>query len=129
MKMKIRGVDPVDREIGARVRTYRLMRGLSQAALADELEVSFQQLQKYEKGANRISGGRLTKIAQALQVEPSILLGSETGKPASNGADELIALIDPDAMRLLKAFNRIREPVRSAILDLAETYANVVPKR
>src|SRR6202163_4796700 len=60
---------PVDRSVGRRIRILRVGRGLSQTALASELGLTFQQLQKYEKGTNRVSASRLHDIAQILGVE------------------------------------------------------------
>src|SRR5215211_2374432 len=67
--------DPVDVEVGQRIRIQRLQSGLSQTALAEQLGVTFQQVQKYEKGVNRVGAGRLTKIAEVLAVPVSTLFG------------------------------------------------------
>ena len=64
--MSVKRPDPVDVEVGHRIRIERLARGLSQTALANQLGVTFQQVQKYEKGVNRVGAGRLTKIAEVL---------------------------------------------------------------
>ena len=60
--------EPVDRHVGSRVRMRRLMLGMSQTSLADKLGLSFQQVQKYEKGKNRMGSSRLQQIANILQV-------------------------------------------------------------
>jgi transcriptional regulator with XRE-family HTH domain len=65
------GLHPTDKHVGQRVRMRRLMLGLSQTKLADALGLTFQQVQKYEKGANRIGGSRLQHISQILQVPPA----------------------------------------------------------
>ena len=67
--MSVKRPDPVDIEVGHRIRIERLSRGLSQTALANQLGVTFQQVQKYEKGVNRVGAGRLTKIAEVLGIE------------------------------------------------------------
>src|SRR5438270_2624513 len=67
--MSVKRPDPVDIEVGHRIRIERLARGLSQTALANQLGVTFQQVQKYEKGVNRVGAGRLTKIAEVLGIE------------------------------------------------------------
>src|SRR5438105_14784181 len=67
--MSVKRPDPVDIEVGHRIRIERLARGLSQTALANQLGVTFQQVQKYEKGVNRVGAGRLTKIAGVLGIE------------------------------------------------------------
>ena len=64
--MSVKRPDPVDIEVGHRIRIERLARGLSQTALANQLGVTFQQVQKYENGVNRVGAGRLTKIAEVL---------------------------------------------------------------
>ena len=66
--MSVKRPDPVDVEVGHRIRIERLSRGLSQTALANQLGVTFQQVQKYEKGVNRVGAGRLTRIAEVLGV-------------------------------------------------------------
>lgn len=66
----------MDREIGARIRRYRQMRELSQEALAAKLGVTFQQLQKYEKGINRVSTSALILLCKALQITPNDVIGS-----------------------------------------------------
>src|SRR5947207_15548503 len=70
-----RRATPEDVAIGQKLRALRLDRGLSQGALAGELGVTFQQLQKYEKGANRVSAGRLMRIAAALHVPVTAFYG------------------------------------------------------
>ena len=62
------GIHPTDSHVGKRVRIRRLMLGLSQSELAEALGLTFQQVQKYEKGANRISASRLQQIAQILRM-------------------------------------------------------------
>ena len=66
---------PVDQIIGQNIRANRLARGLSQAELADRIGVTFQQVQKYETGVNRVGGSRLIQIAKALNVPALALLG------------------------------------------------------
>ena len=68
-----------DEEIGTRLRVFRNAKHLSQTQLGDALGVSFQQVQKYERGINRISGGSLVKICQVLSVKPEQILGNGTG--------------------------------------------------
>jgi transcriptional regulator with XRE-family HTH domain len=63
-----RGPDQVDKHIGKRIRLRRLMLGLSQTKVADALDLTFQQVQKYEKGSNRLSAGRLLRVAILLEV-------------------------------------------------------------
>lgn len=67
--------DQIDRDAGARLRNIRTLRGISQTALGDEIGVTFQQVQKYEKGANRMSISMLVKICRALGCEPTDVIG------------------------------------------------------
>jgi transcriptional regulator with XRE-family HTH domain len=100
----------IDQHIGQRVRERRLLLGLSQSVLADGLGITFQQLQKYEKGHNRIAAGRLYGCAQLLEVPPEFffegLEGSDTGTPDETPSDEALKLarayysIDDPALRL-----------------------------
>ena len=79
--MSIKSPDPVDVQVGSRIRLFRLEAQMSQTDLAEQLGVTFQQVQKYEKGVNRVGAGRLTKIAAALRVPVSELLGDDgTGR-------------------------------------------------
>lgn len=65
--------NPIDKHIGAQIKRRRLMLGLSQQELADQLGLTFQQVQKYEQGANRVNGSRMWDICQVLQIEPNFL--------------------------------------------------------
>src|ERR1041384_2179747 len=75
--MSVKRPDPVDIEVGHRIRIERLARGLSQPGLANQLGVTFQQVQKYEKGVNRVGAGRLTKIAEVLGIEVGTFFGGK----------------------------------------------------
>jgi transcriptional regulator with XRE-family HTH domain len=110
----------LDREIGARVRRARKERGLTQTQLGDALSVSFQQVQKYERGTNRISSSALVLIARVLDVSPQELLGSET-----EGSDidwNLFAIEGAD--ELLRSYRSIEAPrLQRIVLDLARSLA------
>ncbi len=100
----------IDKQIGQRVRERRIVLGLSQIVLADGLGISFQQLQKYETGFNRIAAGRLYGCAELLGVRPEYffegLEGSDSGTPDETRSDEALKLarayysIDDPALRL-----------------------------
>src|ERR1700710_2398415 len=113
--MPTRMPDPLDALVGARIRVFRIHRKISQTDLADKIGVAFQQVQKYEKGANRIGASRLSRIAAALGISVGELFGSSKGKTAdSRSPFQLLA--EPDALRVLKAFSRTSDPrVRRAI--------------
>ncbi len=125
--MSVKRPDPVDVEVGHRIRIERLSRGLSQTALANQLGVTFQQVQKYEKGVNRVGAGRLTKIAEVLGVSVSTFFsGKEVlqGEQAREGGDDtspLKLLTVSGAFRLLRAYADIEDGnLRRSIVDLVE---------
>ncbi|MDO8900016.1 MAG: helix-turn-helix domain-containing protein [Phenylobacterium sp.] len=112
-------VDSVDRAIGARVRARRKSLSMSQSDLAERLGVSFQQVQKYERGANRISGSTLVAASQALQTTVSWLVGEETHEHAPPD-EAFTALMTPGALEMLEAYTVIARPrTRQALLALA----------
>ena len=77
--------NPTDKHVGARVRMRRMMLGMSQEKLGDALGLTFQQVQKYEKGANRIGASRLQQIAHILQVPVSFFFDGAPNAPGSRG--------------------------------------------
>jgi transcriptional regulator with XRE-family HTH domain len=105
--------DSTDIDVGRLVRVHRMARGLSQTELANRIGVTFQQVQKYESGANRISMGRLTRIAQVFGVNVTYLLGGsrQAAPAAASSAKQQAKLAEAvrmlgriGALRLLKAF-------------------------
>ena len=117
------GPDPVDIAIGARMRLRRKSMGISQGALADQIGVSFQQVQKYERGANRVSGSTLVAVAAALDTTVGWLVGEEGA--ISDAADDIVqALAVSGAVDLLEAFVDIpRASARTALVALAREMA------
>jgi transcriptional regulator with XRE-family HTH domain len=122
--MSVKRPDPVDVEVGHRIRIQRLARGMSQTALANHLGVTFQQVQKYEKGVNRVGAGRLTRIAEVLGVPVNTfftgkeVLDEEEAK-ASGEASPLKLLTVPGAFRLLRAYSDLEDSnLRRSIVDL-----------
>jgi transcriptional regulator with XRE-family HTH domain len=121
--------DAVDVEVGNRIRLHRLQSGLSQTALGDELGVTFQQVQKYERGVNRVGAGRLTKIAHVLGIPVSALLGGNDAEatahresPDDQSPFKLLTV--PGALRLLRAYGRLEDGrTRRSVLDLVENIA------
>ena len=108
--MSVKSPDHVDVEVGQRIRIQRTALRLSQTELAGHLGVTFQQVQKYENGKNRVGVGRLTKIAKVLRLPVTNLLGADDsfgGKP--KGRDETSSAIKlltvPGAVRLLRLRN------------------------
>src|SRR5919106_3186763 len=99
--------DSIDKLVGRNIRIQRLAKGLSQTELAQKLGVTFQQVQKYEKGVNRIGAGRLFQIGRILGVHVMDFFdGSNAGKPtAALKVRELIS--DPQAFHLVEAFSKL----------------------
>jgi transcriptional regulator with XRE-family HTH domain len=130
--------NPIDRHVGSRVRMRRVMLGMSQEKLGDALGLTFQQVQKYEKGTNRIGASRLQQISRTLDVPPAFFfegapsfeaianppaahLGFSEEPPATYVADFLST---PEALHLNLAFARIHDPkVRKRIVDLVSSLA------
>jgi transcriptional regulator with XRE-family HTH domain len=119
--------DPLDVMVGARIRIFRTHCRMSQSDLAEKIGVAFQQVQKYEKGANRVGASRLSRIAAVLGVSIGELFESSGDKPAdSQSPFQLLA--GRDALRVLTAFSRISDPrLRRAIAHLVETVADEQP--
>ena len=129
-------VHPTEIHVGNRVRMRRLMLGLSQTQLGEALGISFQQLQKYEKGTNRISASRLQGISQILQVPVEFFFegssrargqhSAQRGAPSPQFVSDYLAT--SDGLNLTKAFMRIPNPeLRRSIVDLVEGIA--APKK
>jgi transcriptional regulator with XRE-family HTH domain len=115
--------DPIDVAIGARIRLRRKTLGVSQGALADQIGVSFQQVQKYERGMNRVSGSTLVAIGRALDTSVGWLVGEE-GQISDAGEELLTALATTGAQELLEAYSAIpRAATRAALLSLARELA------
>jgi transcriptional regulator with XRE-family HTH domain len=127
--------DAVDIEVGNRIRLHRLERGLSQIALAEHLGVTFQQLQKYERGVNRVGAGRLTKIARVLGVPVSALFGADdpdvtVHNEARGDQSPLKLLTVPGALRLLRAYGQLADSrMRRCVLEFVQHMASGGGKR
>jgi transcriptional regulator with XRE-family HTH domain len=108
-----------DSHVGASIRAHRLLAGLSQQNLAKELGVSFQQIQKYEKGTNRVGAGRLPLIAEILNVPIAALFSDPAVK--ATGAVPTKLVTDAASVRLLTAFAEITDTaIRRNISELVE---------
>jgi transcriptional regulator with XRE-family HTH domain len=126
--------NPIDKHVGSRVRMRRMMLGMSQEKLGDALSLTFQQVQKYEKGTNRIGASRLQQISHILQVPVSFFFegapASAGGAPAG-GTSEAPSpayvsdfLATSDGLSLTKSFMRIKNSkLRRRIVDLVEQIA------
>lgn len=110
----------LDREIGARLRHIRNVRGLTQEDIGKVVGVSFQQIQKYERGTNRISSSTLILLARALDVSPADLLGEGVRAPVIDWE-----LLSEDGHQFLQVVNQIGDPQkRRVVLDLARQLAD-----
>lgn len=106
----------IDKVIGQRVRLRRQMLGMSQQKLAEALKVSFQQVQKYENGVNRVSAGRLHEMSKLLGVPLNYFFATASGL-GEEAQDSLQPNLDPESAALLDSFNQITDPkVRASIL-------------
>ena len=116
----------IDIHVGLRIRAARLAAGLSQERLGNELGVTFQQVQKYEKGSNRVGASRLSNAAKVLSVPVSFFFENEAGGEKSPQAnDGLLAITEalstPEGIRIARALAQISDPnVRRRLADLLE---------
>jgi transcriptional regulator with XRE-family HTH domain len=115
---RLAGTYAIDQAIGARLRAYRRGKGMSQAELGAVLGVTFQQVQKYENGRNRLSGSRLVQVCGALDCTPAKLLGTNGGGAAAPSSFEL--LHDVQVHKLVLALGK-QPPLRRKALAEALT--------
>ena len=124
--------NPTDKHVGSRVRMRRMMLGISQEKLGDYLGLTFQQVQKYEKGTNRIGASRLQQISNILQVPVSFFFeGAPNAANDTAGFGEAPSptyvsdfLATSDGLALTRAFMRIEDgKLRRKIVDLVEQIA------
>jgi transcriptional regulator with XRE-family HTH domain len=121
--------NPIDKHVGSRVRMRRMMLGMSQSTLADGLDLTFQQVQKYEKGTNRIGASRLQHISQILQLPVTFFFEGTPGQSkAKDDAPSPAYVTDFLATRnglvLTKAFMKIKDAkLRRNIVNLVEDLA------
>jgi transcriptional regulator with XRE-family HTH domain len=122
--IKKRRAGAEDVEIGRKIRALRLERGLTQSGLAEGIDLTFQQVQKYEKGANRVSAGRLQRIADMLNIPVTFFYGGMSSRAKKREA------VDPDfsfmqtrgAVRMLRAYSEIESrSTKYALVVLAES--------
>ena len=126
--------NPIDKHVGSRVRMRRMMLSMSQEKLGGALGLTFQQVQKYEKGTNRIGASRLQQISHILQVPVAFFFEGAPSFHPQNEGDGMAEAPSPtyvldflatsDGLALTKAFMEIKEPkLRRRIVDLVEEIA------
>lgn len=121
-----RAANAVDKKVGQRVRSRRLEIQMSQERLAELLGVTFQQVQKYEKGVNRIAVSRLLDIATALEISACRFFDGLERRGVAEDAPDYVndALATPEGAQLMALFASIKSPkVRRKVLDLAKAVA------
>ena len=119
--------DPVDVHVGARIRARRLLIGMNQETLADRLGLTFQQVQKYEGGANRVSASRLSAMAEILGVPISYFFGDlrpDDTDVSPEDREWREHLQRPETIELIRMYYAIPDPrVRRQFLDMTRTLA------
>jgi transcriptional regulator with XRE-family HTH domain len=130
--MSTKAPNPVDKYVGSRVRMRRIMLGMSQEKLGEALGLTFQQVQKYEKGTNRVGASRIQQISEILQVPVSFLFeGGPSGTTGSEGFSEGTSpayisdfLATSEGLALTRAFTRITDAkLRRSIVEMVEQIA------
>lgn len=123
-KKPLAGKHPVDLHVGKRLRHRRWMTGMTQQQLADAVGIKFQQIQKYESGANRVSASRLWDLSQALTVPVSFFFEGLEDNSAAKPANETLnpdLLDDKETLDLLRAYYALDEEPRRRLLDLTKS--------
>ncbi len=128
------GPNPIDVHVGSRVRLRRMILGLSQEALGKSLGLTFQQVQKYEKGVNRVGASRLLELARLLDVPIQFFYdeydakigGASYGMAESEAGDAFMKFVNsPEGVQLCQHFSAIEDPqVRKRVLDLVKSIAD-----
>ncbi|MCG8272926.1 helix-turn-helix transcriptional regulator [Aquamicrobium sp. NLF2-7] len=123
--------NPIDAHVGARIRMRRNMLGMSQEKLGESLGITFQQIQKYEKGTNRVGASRLQAIASIMEVPPAFFFENAPTDEATSGGGfaedaSMTSVMDfcssAEGIQLNRAFARINDPkVRRRIVELVKS--------
>lgn len=134
MASEQRKPNPIDIHVGSRIRLRRTMLGMSQEKLGDALGITFQQIQKYEKGANRVGASRLQEISRILNTPVAFFFEGAPGQDPSEGgfkeASSTNYVVDflssNEGLQLNRAFIKIEDPkVRKKLVELARALANI----
>jgi transcriptional regulator with XRE-family HTH domain len=128
--MTIKIPNAIDKHVGSRLRMRRMMLGMSQEKLGEAFGLTFQQVQKYEKGTNRMGASRLQHAAHILDVPVPFFFEGAPGQQGVDGTAPLPSFVNEfisseDGLRLIKAFVRIARPaVRRRIVQLVQEIAS-----
>lgn len=128
LKQTKRGAGPIDTVVGNRIRARRMEMGRSQQELGDALGVSFQQVQKYEKGVNRVGVGRLQQIAKYLQADMAFFMGDLNGdsKKPTTVSRFATFMATKDGADIVEAMIKLDHPeLRRSVIDLARKLGSV----
>ncbi|SCW61863.1 Transcriptional regulator, contains XRE-family HTH domain [Rhizobium mongolense subsp. loessense] len=131
--MKAKSPNAIDIYVGGRLRLRRKVLGLSQSSLADALGITFQQVQKYEKGMNRIGASRLQRIAEILKVPVGFFFENNASaspdvEPRRETDDVTLFMTSKEAVALSRAFLAIEDPnVRQKLLALTRSLGSATP--
>ncbi|MBY3210065.1 helix-turn-helix domain-containing protein [Rhizobium laguerreae] len=130
--MNVKTANAIDSYVGARIRMRRQLLGMSQERLAEQIGVTFQQVQKYEKGINRIGASRLQRIAEVLHTSPSFFFEQESSEPLTLHGLDLSPNMDPvaeflrtkEGLVLNRAFLKIADSnIRETVIALVKAMA------
>ncbi len=117
---------PVDVHVGKKIRQRRWLTGMTQQQLAEQVGIKFQQIQKYETGANRVSASRLWDISDALEVSVSFFFeGMETEEAKASGNIPADLMGDKEALDLVRSYYSIPENQRRRLFELARVLSDV----
>lgn len=119
---KKESVHPIDKHVGERIRARRMLLAISQDRLASSIGLTFQQVQKYERGHNRVSASRLYEIAKALSVEPSFFF---EGLPSIvDGTQETDPMRDTESLVLIRNYRRMESGTQAHVMALVKAIAS-----
>ncbi|MDG2296164.1 MAG: helix-turn-helix transcriptional regulator [Paracoccaceae bacterium] len=119
---------PVDLHVGKRIRQRRWLVGMTQQQLAEQVGIKFQQIQKYETGANRVSASRLWDISEAMEVPVNFFFEGIEQEVAATGSNESVPadlMGDKEALDLVRSYYSIPENQRRRLFDLARVLSDV----
>jgi transcriptional regulator with XRE-family HTH domain len=120
-KMSNKSATKIDKLVGRNIRVHRLAKDMTQEALGEKLGVTFQQVQKYEKGTNRVGSGRLYEIAEILEVPLKSFFAGETQQKESRNPSPFDLLADAMTMNMAREFGKLTDnKTRRAILAVVE---------